>query len=143
MSTKKGDINVHIIRIKILCTRAVRFQKFYLGSEQKNLGSVRFRLFSKKKNSRNVWTHLCMFWAFLLNRWINLWIFQKNNWNLFMDMKYLFLKSKCTAITITTKISTIWALSTVLIVHKEHNLVIFQTFQPAIRWAFGGRWTGN
>jgi hypothetical protein len=24
------------------------------------------------------------------------------------------------------------------IVHKEHNLVIFPTFQPAIRWAFGG-----
>ena len=36
--------------------------------EWKNLGSV--RLFSKKKNSTNVWTHLCMFRAFLLNRWI-------------------------------------------------------------------------
>ena len=40
--------------------RAVRFQKFYLGSSfgffgtKKNLGSVRFRLFSKKKNSTNV-----------------------------------------------------------------------------------------
>ena len=31
------------------------------------------------------------------------------------------------------------AFSRVHIVHKEHNPVIFQTFQPAMRWAFGGR----
>jgi hypothetical protein len=40
-----GDINVHIIGIKILCTRAVQFQIFHLGSgffgtEKPRFGSV-------------------------------------------------------------------------------------------------------
>jgi hypothetical protein len=124
--------------------RSVRFQKFDLGSgffgTEKRL--VRFRLFSKKDEQYKCMNSF-MYVSSIFTRLIYAFVSLYKSLNIlkeqleFIYQHEIFLFKKIT-IAITTKISTIWALSTVHIVQKEHNLVIFQTLQPAIRCAFGG-----